>query len=309
VGLHIALLAAAARGHRKRHGNARPQRRIKAIARNHRSELVYRAALLQLVGRCRSIIEADLDEMKAYWPRPTTGDSVRAADSPASPTRRLINKAKAKLGPLDIWSRKMAGLAAEANKINVDKRLAREIHKAVGVDVSHILRANGTLLQAMQKAVHANVDLIKTIPEQYFDRVYETVTSSWVQGARWETMVEQIQRDGNITENRAKLIARDQTAKMNSSFNQERQQSVGIERYRWMTAEDERVRGDPSGKYPDADPSHYDYERMDNGMGPGVFRWDSPPEDGHPGQGINCRCVAQPIIDMEETAQAVEEAA
>jgi uncharacterized protein with gpF-like domain len=27
-----------------------------------------------------------------------------------------------------------------------------------------------------------------------------------------------------------------------------------------------------------------------------VFRWDDPPEDGHPGQAINCRCRAEPFI-------------
>ena len=27
-----------------------------------------------------------------------------------------------------------------------------------------------------------------------------------------------------------------------------------------------------------------------------IFAWDKPPSDGHPGQPINCRCYAEPII-------------
>ena len=31
-----------------------------------------------------------------------------------------------------------------------------------------------------------------------------------------------------------------------------------------------------------------------------AFRWDQPPDDGHPGQPIHCRCTAEPIIDLDE---------
>lgn len=294
MGLHIALIAAAARGHRKRHGNARPQRRIRPILRNHRSELVYRAAILQLVARCREIVESSLHELKVYWPRPAAGDGVRAADSVNTPTSQFIRKAKHKLGNLDIWSKRMVGMAVERNRENVDDRLSREIERAIGVDVSHILTANGHLLKSMTEATRENIALIKTIPEKYFGRVEETITSGWSQGLRWESMVEQIQKDGDVTEERAKLIARDQTSKMNAAINEERQKQVGIERYEWSTSQDERVRD-----------SHADMEGK-------VCSWDDPPDvDGekvHPGEAINCRCTAIPIVDMDEVADEANQA-
>jgi SPP1 gp7 family putative phage head morphogenesis protein len=297
--LHISILAASARGHRKRHGNARPQRRLRSILRNHRAELNYRAALLQLVRRCQGIVNANLDQLRVVWAqRPTIGDGVRVGDNVPSSAIRDVLAGKAKLGNLDTWSKRMVGLAVEANRDSVDKRLAGAIRDAIGVDVSHILRSNGGLLQSMQKATKENVALIKTIPEKYFDRVTETVTNGWSSGMRWETLVEQIQRDGDITENRAKLIARDQTAKMNSAFNQERQQQVGIEKYEWSTSEDERVRD-----------SHADMDGEE-------CSWDKPPmvdgEAVHPGEAINCRCVAIPVVDMdalEFQATQAEEAA
>lgn len=295
MALHLAILAAAARGHRKRRGNSRPQRRLRPIRLNHRAELTYRAGLLQLVRRCRDEIAESIGQLKPYWPRPSAGDSVRAADSVPASTKQLIAKAKRKLGNLDHWAKRMTGLAVQANKESVDKRLAGAIRGAIGVDVSHILHANGPMLQSMTFATRNNVALIKTIPEQYFDRVYQTVTDSWTSGMRWESMVEQIQRDGEITENRAKLIARDQTSKMNAAFNQERQQQVGIEKFEWSTSEDERVRE-----------SHAELDGQ-------VFDWNNPPvvddEVATPGTPINCRCVAIPVIDMDLLGEASAAAA
>jgi SPP1 gp7 family putative phage head morphogenesis protein len=290
MALHLAILAAAARGHRKRHGNARPRRRLQAIRSNHRAELTYRAALLQLVYRCREIVEDAFDEFRAYWPRPNTGDSVTSTDAVPTAAKQFIAKAKGKLGNLDAWAKRMAGLAAEANKDSVDSRLSREIQKAIGVDVSSILRANGPMLASMGEATQVNVALIKTIPEQYLDRIYKTVTDGWTQGMRWESLVEQIQEDGNITENRAKLIARDQTSKMNAAFNEERQQQVGIDKFEWSTSEDERVRE-----------SHAELDGK-------TFSWDDPPTvDGEvatPGSQVQCRCVAIPVVDMDILGEA-----
>jgi SPP1 gp7 family putative phage head morphogenesis protein len=298
VGLHLSNLLAAARGHRPRHPRARRTRRLRPIVPAAKNELTYKATLLSLVRRCRSLVGNSLDEVRAHW-YPAPGLDSVALDGVPSGTVTPINKAKASLGGLDKWARKMAGLAAESNRDTVDERLAREIHRAIGVDVSALLQANGPLLQSMQRATEANVALITSIPEQYFDRVYSTITDGWVKGLRWESLVEQIQRDGDVTESRAKLIARDQTVKMNSDFNRERQQQVGIEKYEWSTSQDERVRT-----------SHADVDGR-------TFRWDEPgPVPGavagepcHPGIDVNCRCVAIPVVDMAELGIQAAEAA
>lgn len=60
-------------------------------------------------------------------------------------------------------------------------------------------------------------------------------------------------------------------------INQLRQQDLGIERYIWRSQDDTKVRD-----------SHAEYDDQ-------VFRWDEPPEDGHPGQAHNCRCYAKPV--------------
>ena len=274
MGLHLAILAAANRGHRKRHGNSRSMKRLRPVRPNHKAELRYRAGLLQLVARCRSVVGESLHALQSHWPRPTSADGQRVGDAIPYSVDSFIRTAKAKLGNLDQWTKRMVGLAVEANRDSVDDRLTVAIKNAIGVDVGHLLHANGPLLSAMKDATTDNIALITSIPEKYFGRVEQTLTDGWTSGLRWESMVDQIADDGRITENRAKLIARDQTAKMNSAFNQERQQQVGIEKYEWSTSEDERVRD-----------SHAELDGQ-------IFSWDDPPivdgEKVNPGEAIQC---------------------
>ena len=95
------------------------------------------------------------------------------------------------------------------------------------------------------------------------------------------SLKEQIKNLYKVTDNRAKLISRDQTSKLNSALTQKRAQNLGVEEYVWVTAKDDRVR-----------PTH----QANNGK---IFRWDEPPKPtGNPGEDINCRCVAQPILKI-----------
>lgn len=60
-------------------------------------------------------------------------------------------------------------------------------------------------------------------------------------------------------------------------LNQAQQAAMGIEFYVWNTQRDARVRKDHA-------------ERDDK-----IFRWDDPPEGGHPSQGFGCRCYARAL--------------
>lgn len=60
-------------------------------------------------------------------------------------------------------------------------------------------------------------------------------------------------------------------------INQLRQEDLGIVQYIWRSGDDDKVRD-----------SHAAYDDR-------VFRWDGPPEGGHPGEAHNCRCYAEPI--------------
>lgn len=63
-------------------------------------------------------------------------------------------------------------------------------------------------------------------------------------------------------------------------------EALQIERYTWRSRDDSQVRA-----------SHSEYDDR-------VFSWSDPPEGGHPGQGWNCRCTAEPIIDQASIPEA-----
>lgn len=57
-------------------------------------------------------------------------------------------------------------------------------------------------------------------------------------------------------------------------------EGLHVERYVWRCSDDSRVRA-----------AHAGYDDH-------IFFWSAPPEGGHPGQDRNCRCTAEPIIDL-----------
>ncbi len=105
--------------------------------------------------------------------------------------------------------------------------------------------------------------------------------------------------------NRSKLLARDQVGILNSLIWQEQFKEIGLKEYIWHTAMDERVRGNPMGKYPKAIPSHYvmhglvctweDSSIISKDNGKTWIKKIGIMEPLHPGQAIACRCVPLPF--------------
>lgn len=159
------------------------------------------------------------------------------------------------------------------------------------------------------------VTLITKASQDMLDTVARRIREGVKAGKSARQVTAMINADlPGISYRRARIIARDQTAKLNSALTQGRMADAGIETYIWSTSEDERVRGNPTGLYPKALPSHY----VMNGK---VCRWDDPTvwlENGewvkrapdapyfHPGMAIMCRCVAIPNWDELEGVGASE---
>jgi SPP1 gp7 family putative phage head morphogenesis protein len=272
-------------------------RRARAVVPNHRVELNYLADLLLIVEACRRAgaeVEAGL---RVHWDElvPAADARRRAADAPPPPPGApaeapgldvLLEQAARRFGNIDGVAERLAKLAAQRALGAVDESLAESMQKAVGVDISSYLGPDSDIRAALTEAIEENVALIKSIPAQYLDGIRETVEKAFARGDRFESVAKLIAHVGDVTESRAKLIARDQVSKMNASFNEVRQASVGVTHYVWSTSHDERVRASHAAL---------------NGE---TFAWAKPPEvDGehvNPGEAINCRCVALPVIDMGE---------
>lgn len=252
------------------------KKKLRPSRPSRKNELWYKYELLKLVKRLQAESEqAMISAVRENWFQ----DAVPDLDA----IIRQIKIAATKFGGLNDYANRLARIAAQRNLQDTDSKLINSIRAAIGVNISAALSKEGSIATAVKSAITENIELIKSIPTKYFDRVEAVVRKNFETGMRFETIVDKIKEVGNVTESRAKLIARDQTSKMNSSFNRVRQTDLGIDKYIWQTSDDERVR-----------PDHAEHEGK-------TFRWSEPPANtGHPGEDINCRCVAIPVFDLAD---------
>jgi SPP1 gp7 family putative phage head morphogenesis protein len=253
------------------------RKKLKPVRPSRATELWYKSELLKVVRFIRSTTEAALTPLIKH-------ETFRGDAALPSTMAHKLNEMSRKFGGISKTAQRLSRLAVQKNLGAVDDRLIKNIKQAVGVDIRNALTNDG-VHDVIRKATKANIELIASIPDQYFDKLGKALTKNWEAGSRWETLVDTVKAVGDVTESRAKLIARDQTSKMNSAFNQARQTSIGIEKYEWQTAGDERVRE-----------SHADMDGQ-------ICLWDDPPdvdgEPANPGEPINCRCVAVPFFDLD----------
>jgi SPP1 gp7 family putative phage head morphogenesis protein len=173
-----------------------------------------------------------------------------------------------------------------------DKRFSVQISAAVadGIDLANVLKRS-SLEHRVTAATERHTALIRGLTAEIEKRIASKVNDLMVQGATNELIADALADAFGFGTRRARFIARDQAGKWNGELNRLRQTDVGVKEYQWSTSLDERVRGNPSGKYPNARPSHWDREGK-------TFRWDAPPSDGHPGYPINCRCTAKAVLEF-----------
>lgn len=135
------------------------------------------------------------------------------------------------------------------------------------------------------------VGLITSIPLEAGERAQKLALEAVAGGRRADEIALELMNTTKVTESRARLIARTETARTNTALNLARATSVGSEWFIWRNSGDAAVR-DAHEKY---------HGKKLDGM---KFRWDSPPtlDDGTtglPGTFPNCRCYAEAVLDDE----------
>ena len=194
-------------------------------------------------------------------------------------------------------------IAEDFNKFNKKEMDAfREI--AVG---DAFLQDEPWVKETLQRWSQEQVSLITKASQDMKDAVARRVRNGIKKGLLNTEIASLVLREmPGISFRRARIIARDQASKLNAELTHGRMSDAGLETYVWETAMDERVRGLPGGRYPNALPSHWIMQGK-------VCRWDDPtlwrnaqgawekrPSNApynHPGLEIMCRCVALPNWD------------
>lgn len=150
------------------------------------------------------------------------------------------------------------------------------IRSVLGVDITV---AEPWLSDMLLSWGNENRKLIKTIPQRMLDDLEGIVQRGMRQGTPTKNIRDQIRHRYRVTASRAQLIARDQIGKLNGQLTEQRQEQIGIKKFRWITMDDKDVR-----------PEHEERHNK-------IYEWDNPPADGIPGFPINCRCYAEPVLD------------
>lgn len=125
---------------------------------------------------------------------------------------------------------------------------------------------------------------LKMIPE-----LRGNIQENAFEGGRPDKMAKIIQAQYGVSKRKSEFLAEQETSLLLSKYRESRYKELGSRRYIWSTSNDGRVR--------------HDHKDLNNK----IFYWDSPPitnkhtgARNNPGEDFRCRCVARPILPIQE---------
>lgn len=185
---------------------------------------------------------------------------------------------------IEPWARSVANKMV--NRIaKADENAWAKLGKTVGRELRKEL-TDAPTGQFLRAFLEEQVALITSLPSEAADRVHKLTLEAVVTGTRAKEIAAEILRTGEVTTNRARLIARTEVARTAAGLTMARAVHVGSTHYVWRTSLDGSVR---------------DSHKKMNGS---VIPWGTAPklEDGtqtHAGMIFNCRCYAEPILNED----------
>lgn len=194
----------------------------------------------------------------------------------------LVDKWQSRLNGL---SEKIASELVGKAKTHYDKRLHNMLRKR-GFTVN--FRHTKYVEDQAKIALEENVALIKSIGNQYMDKVRSAVWRSVKNGYDLESLVKQLKEIDGVEDRRAKNIAKDQCAKLNQAIEDARAKDLGITKAKWLHSSAVKV---PRPEHVQANGQIYNIDegiKFSNG-------WFKPAQD------FGCMCRKYLIIDIPES--------
>ena len=209
--------------------------------------------------------------------------------SPASNLDRVIR------GLVRRWSRRfdeaaknLAEYFSKGAAERADSQLKRILREA-GISVE--FRMTRSVNDVVQASIAENVQLIRSIPQQYLTQVQGAVMRSVQSGRDLKSLTDDIQHQYGVTRRRAEFISCDQNNKATSAVHRARQVELGLQA-QWLHS--------GGGKHPR--PTHLKagedkaiYDPREGWYDPALGKriW--------PGTEPNCRCVAKTVLPWRAT--------
>lgn len=242
--------------------------------------LSYKKDLVAFAKHLNKIVQNELAYDLALLFLPDKADS--RTDATGKDIERVIGGIRVKIGRVDTKRIAEAAAGRVAKQVDTINRtqILKQFKSVLGIDITSL---NPNVSNRLNEFIAKNVSLIQSIEPKYLADIQRTLEESAVQGLHVSEVQKLIEERGKVSEGRAELIARDQVGKLNGDLTKTRQENLGVDRFKWLTAQDERVRE-----------SHQDLEGE-------IFSWDDLPivdgEEAFPGSAVQCRCVAEPLLD------------
>lgn len=245
---------------------------LKPIQPNLGVEAAYRKSLKKLLREMRADVQGLLER---HYPKGIAQDSL--TDGLQAALSALL---RYWLARLDKLAPQIAEIFANQSASHTEKAFQTALREA-GFTVR--FRATAQQQTALQAVLGGNVSLIRSIGQQYLNRVEESVWRSVNAGYDMAQLTRELRKDYGISERRATFIARDQTNKAKAAIEKARRQELGITEAIWMHSH--------AGKEPR--PSHVAANGKRFDVSKGMYldgKWVQP------GTEPNCRCTSRSVI-------------
>lgn len=226
----------------------------------------------------------------------STGEEFFAQDDSISSQARIITNKLADTFN-DLFSKK-ADLLAEQMVNDSDRASSASLHESLrtlsgGLSLKTTV-ITGQLKESMKASVAENVQLIKSISQEYQTQMQGAVMRSITTGNGLQDLVPFFKKYEGITIRRARFIASDQTKKAYSNMNAMRMQKLGVQKYEWIHSgggmEPRELHLALNGKICSlTDPPIIQYAK-------GSQREIR----GKPGDLPGCHCTMRPVVDFNQ---------
>ena len=262
--------------------------RGKQLRHNSGIEAKYYRTLVAMIDKMTAQYEK---QILAFFKKPVAKEYFYTMDeSVAAQAKILTNQLQKKIESL---AARLAKPVAETFVNESDKWSALSIENSFKMTNTDLTLnpdvLTGELNEILSASVTANVNLIKSIAQQYLTQVNGAVMRSITGTTGMSELVPFLQKQKGITIRRARMIAHDQTYKVYSALNRHRLESNGVKKFEWRHL--------TGSKHP---------RKLHEELNGQIFSFDDPPvidkktgQRGLPGDLINCRCEMRAIISFE----------
>lgn len=257
------------------------------IGKNKIAEVYYRRAMTEEAERMLSAMFAAIQ--RAYTTIPMQNAPLTQSMR-LTRLRKILEELQKKYGEkFNRNARKIINQYIKKASTFAQGSILAQMRKLYGTEFTINFDAR-KYAQALKIVAQRNALLINTTSAQLVSNVTNVTFDGVTTGQTWRRVEKDLLTQKHIAADRIKRIARDQTAKLNENLNEMAMRDAGVEFFEWATANDERVSTGFGG-----------HKQLDGR----IYKWgdsahypivDTYGHRGVPGQRVNCRCTALPVI-------------